>query len=120
LKRVEVEGWKGQGTLEIYQDFTEDFQLIEHIKEKETGKIYDKKTTVLKEDVNTMLKVIRELPINVKYKCYYIAKKLGYEEWKDLWADRKTYFKIYYYPIKVLESLNIIQYFGRGSIMRLK
>lgn len=114
---VEIEGWKGIGKIDIFKDFNNDFIIKEYIKNKETGDVEERKTEVAKEDVNNMLRIIRDLKPNVEYRCYYIANKLGWM-WKELWKERRIYFQIYYYPIKCLEALEVIDYFGRGSIMK--
>jgi len=44
-----------------------------------------------------------------------IAKKLGWALWKDLWRERKVYFKTYYYPLKILEKLKMIEYGARST-----
>lgn len=119
-KQIEIiDGWKGEGGIDIYRGFTEDFEIVEHIKDKETEEVKQTHHTVLKEDLNRMIFIVKNLDINETYSCYYIAKKLGYDSWKDLWKERNEYFRFYYYPLKVLEALKVINYGGRGSITRL-
>lgn len=115
-----VEGWKGEGHMEIYKGFTNDFIIKEHIKDKETSKVTESIHTVKKEDLNRIIYIIKNLPLNEPYKCYYFAEKLGYGSWKDLWKIRKDYFRFYYYCVKVCEALGIITYSGRGTITRIK
>jgi hypothetical protein len=116
-----IDGWKGEGTIEIYElykGFNQDFRIVEHIKDKETGEVEEVFKEIKKEDVNAMLLIIGGLDIGREYKCYYIANKMGWI-WKDLWRERKIYFQTYYYPIKILEALKVINYGGRGTITRL-
>lgn len=98
-----LEGWKGIGHIDILKDFNNDFVVKEWIKSKENGMAKERKTKVSKEDVNRMLGIIREFKPEVEYKCYFIARKLGWD-WKEFWKYRKTYFKTYYFPLKVLEA----------------
>lgn len=113
-----LSGWKGKGSLEVYKGFENNFILKEFIKDKDTLEVEEHIIEVKKEDLNRIIFIIRDLQINEPVKCYYIAKKLGYE-WKDLWKERKDYFRIYYWPIKVIEALGIINFSGRGTITRL-
>ena len=121
-----VSGWKGIGNLEIFgslnnfKGFTEDFVVKEPIKNKDTGEVEYRFIEVKKEDLNRIMFIIKGLRIGEPVKCYYISKKLGYTEWKELWKERQEYFQFYYYPIKVTEAMRIIHYSGRGTITRLK
>ncbi len=113
-----LDGWKGKDVKEVYKGFDKDFTIIQHVKDKETGEITEFPHTVKKEDFNRILFIIKKLPLNEPVSCYLIAKKLGYGEWKNLWKERKEYFKFYYFPIKVCEALKIINYSGKGTIIR--
>lgn len=115
-----LDGWKGKDEINVYKGFDNDFRIKEHIKDKDSGEVTERVIEIKKDDLNRILWVIKDLEIGSPYKCYYIAKKLGYEEWKDLWRERGDYFKLYYYPIKVAEALNLIDYSGKGQIIRLK
>lgn len=115
-----ISGWKGEGDTRVYLGFDNDFRVKEYIKDKETGKVTERVIEVLKEDLNRIIHIIKKLELNKEYSCYEIAKELGYPEWKDLWRERKIYFKIYYFPIKVLEALKMIKYGGKGSITKIK
>lgn len=114
-----VDGWKGEGTIEIYKGFDNDFRIREWIKDKHSLEVTERLIEVKKDDLNRMILIIKNLVIGEPVKCYYIATKLGYARWKDLWKERQEYFKFYYYPIKVLEALKMISYSGRGTIIRL-
>jgi len=116
---IKIIGWKGKGSQEIYKGFDNDFRIIEYIKDKFNGEVKEHKVEVKKEDLNKMLFIIKNLNINQSVKCYYISKKLGYESWKELWKERKQYFKYYYYPIKCIEAMGLIKYSGRGDITRI-
>lgn len=119
LNKIEIiEGWKGKSGLEIYNGFDNDFIIVTHQKNKE-GEVQKITKSVKKEDVNRILNIIKNLEINQKVKCYYFAEPLGFKDWKELWKERKKYFTLYYYPIKIIEALNLIKYSGRGEITRL-
>jgi hypothetical protein len=111
-------GWKGQDFPEIFND-GEQFTLREHRKSKD-GEVEELNHLVPYSNVNTILKIVKKLKIGETVDCYYISKELGYSEWKDLWKERKTYFESYYYPIKVLESMMVIDYSSKGKTKRLK
>ena len=115
-----ISGWKGVDNLEIFKGFTEDFIIKSHLKDKETGEVTTTSHQIPHEKVNKILSFIKQMKINEKVKCYAFAPYLGYTTWKDLWKERKDYFELYYYPIKVIEALRIIKYSGRGDVTRLK
>jgi len=115
-----VEGWKGIDDISIFKGFENNFIIESHIKDKETHEVTTTTHQIPFEKVNTILYVIKRMEVGEKVKCYDFAPHLGYSEWKDLWRERKDYFDLYYYPIKVLEALGIIKYGGRGDITRLK
>lgn len=114
-----VSGWKGEGSLEVYKGFDNDFRINEVIKDKYAEIVKIKHSEVKKEDLNRMIRIIKGLEVGKPIKCYEIAKRLGFEDWKSLWKERRIYFKKYYYPIKVLEALKVISYFGNGTIVRV-
>lgn len=114
-----LEGWKGKDKLDIRKDFNNDFIIVSHIKDKESGEVDEVRTEVLKEHVNFILGLIRLKKIGESVSCYDFAEPLGFKDWKDLWRERKVYFTRYYNPVKVLECLKIISYSGRGKITRL-
>jgi len=114
-----ISGWKGIGTTEVYKGFDNDFRVMQPIKNKTTGIVSKTPHTVKKEDLNRMIHLIYKLPLNTPISCYEIAKRLGYD-WKTIWKERtKLYFKIYYFPIKILEKLRVIKYGSKGEITRL-
>ena len=114
-----IEGWKGKDNLEALKGFNNDFMIKCHLKDKETGEVKEILKEIKKEDLNKMIWVINKLPKNESVKCYQIAEMMGWVSWKELWKERKQYFKQYYYPIKVLEALKVITYSGRGDIVRI-
>jgi len=120
LNKIEIiDGWKGKGNLTIHYSFSNDFIIIEHIKDKD-GEVKKVQKTIPKENVNLIRNIIKDFNLNEEHKCYEFAEPLGFDSWKDLWRERKIYFSRYYYPVKVLEALKLIKYGGRGQITRLK
>lgn len=115
-----VEGWKGVDNIEIFAGFTENFVINSHTKDKETGEVTTLTHQIPFEDVNRLFFWIKQWKIGESHKCYDFSERLGFKSWKELWKERKSYFELYYYPIKVLESLKIIDYSGRGKITRAK
>lgn len=117
---ITLEGWKGDGNIDIYKGFTNNFIIIEHIKDKETEDIKEIKHEVSNINLNKLLFIIKKWTMGESHSCYELANMLGFE-WKDLWANRvEDYFPKYYYPIKVLEKIGIISYSGNGKITRIK
>ena len=117
---IEVKGWKGKDAIEIYKGFTNNFTILEHRKDKETGEVETATHEVSNEDVNRLLFFIKKWEIGETRKCYDFAEALGLPNWQEIWRKRtKVYFKLYYFPIKCLEAMKIINYSGRGTITRL-
>lgn len=114
-----IDGWKSQGSLEIYKGFDKDFIIVQHIKDKKTGIIDKHEKTIKKEDVNRIARFINTWKVGESKKCYDFAQVCGFADWKSLWKERKIYFEKYYFPCKILEALKIIEYSGRGKITRL-
>jgi len=117
ITKIEIiEGWeKGNGEYFIERNFDNDFVVeIWHNEHKE-------KMVVKKEDLNRMLMAVRKMDIGKVYKCYDIAKFLGYD-WKTIWANRmNVYFPKYYAPLKILDRLEVVKYGGNHkTIVRLK
>jgi len=116
-----IDGWKGIDNIEIFEGFTNDFIIKSHIKNKETGEVSSTTHQVKRESVNRLLFWIKKWKIGEKHKCYDFAEILGEKDWKDVWKKRMdVYFPEYYYPVKILEVMGFIKYFGRGSVERIK
>ena len=118
--KVRIYGINGIDNIEIMEGFTTDFVIKSHIKDKETEEITTQTHQIPFKNVNVLFFWIKKWKIGEKHKCYDFANKLGYSDWKELWKERKEYFDLYYYPIKVLEALKIIKYSGKGEITRIK
>lgn len=114
-----IEGWKGKDKPDIFKSFNEDFIIITHLKDK-NGEIKKIRKEISKDKVNKIKNIVSKFKLNTKYKCYSFAEPLGFKDWKELWKERNIYFSDYYYPVKILESLGLIEYSGRGDITRLK
>jgi hypothetical protein len=110
---------KGIGTVEIYRGFDNNINIKIPIKDKDTGIVKWIVRELKKEDLNRMIHIVRNLPLNETVSCYEIAEKLGYD-WKEVWKMRtKIYFPIYYFPLKFLEASKMIKYSGRGEVTRI-
>lgn len=121
LIEVEViDGWKSKDSLEIYNGLQNDIIINSHLKDKDTGEVKTSSHVIPHENINRILFWVKKWKIGESHKCYEFAKILGFNGWKDLWRERRDYFNLYYFPIKVLEALNLIEYSGRGEITRLK
>lgn len=120
--KLEIEivgGWKGVGDTRVYMGFDNDIRILIPLKDKLTGIVKKNPKTIYKEDINNMIKIIKEMSIGQVCSCYQIAEKMGLDWREDIWKNRtKVYFAKYYYPLKFLEAMRIIQY-GDGTIRRL-
>ena len=121
LNTVEIkDGWKGKDRPEIYKTFENDFEIIMHQKDKD-GEVKKIDKEITKENVNRLWQFIQDWEIGETRKCYDFAEVLGENSWREVWKKRTdVYFPLYYYPLKVLEALNLIKYGGSGKITRLK
>lgn len=128
VNTIELIGWKGKDEPEYYKDFTEDFVIIEHRKDK-NGEVEKIQHEVPKENVNYLMNLIKsklEIGESIKYKqtIMIIIKQ------KNLPCDRDSfnggrnrnafYFPLYQFPARILEKLGYIEYSGRGTIKRIK
>jgi hypothetical protein len=121
--KLEIEvlgGWKGVSDTRIYRGFDNNIRILIPQKDKLTGQIKKSPKEVLKEDINRMIKIIKNLELNKVYTCYEIVNMMGLDWKEDVWKNRtKVYFKMYYFPLKILEASKLIQY-GDGTIKRIK
>lgn len=117
---LELPQWKGKDLPEIFDGFDNEFILLEHRKDKHTNEVETITHKVSHDNVNRLLKFIRTWKIKESRECYAFTEILGFKDWKDLWRERKVYFDTYYFPLKVLEQLNVIKYSGRGKVTRLR
>ena len=123
-----LEGWKGIDNLEMFLGFDADFIIKSHQKNKETGEVTTQTHQITRLAVNTVLSLIKQEEIGkmVGYRDFVpkIMKKYDLKISLNSFNGGKNrtryYFPKYYYPIKILEALNLIKYSGRGDITRIK
>lgn len=132
---VFVDGWKGKSGLKIIER-PKHYIVQEWRKDKESG---ESKVAEHKVDwvlVANLKLVVEQMDLGTEYKYKYVVRKIIQhynlvEEFglpEDVLLEtfnggkfrKKAYFKYYYYPVKILESKGVIQYLGRGGIIRLK
>ena len=118
--QLKLVSWKGKDQIDITKDFKNDFQVIEHRKDKLTGEVDEVTHEIPAINVNNIKNFILTWKVGESHKCYDFATYLKFDTWKDLWKERKVYFSKYYWPVKVLELLKIIEYGSRGKVTRLK
>lgn len=132
---IYIEGWKGKDEISIYEG-VKYFKIIEHRKNKESGKVYENIHTIPKENVEFLWEIIQEhCEIGQVYGYKLLVRKLlerkkfheiegvQLEQFMEAFNGGKNraryYFPHLYFPLKCLEALGFIQYFGRGSISRI-
>jgi hypothetical protein len=98
---------------------------------KVDGIIKELKHTVPTSMVETAWAVIKKHPRYEKIRSRILSREIcialnntefiidGKFSFAKLFGSRKTYFKIFYYPIKVLEFYGAIEYFDTGHVSRL-
>ena len=127
---ITLESWKGKDHIEIRKISPDYWTVTEHRKDKESLKIH--KTTKRVENVNVcnMINYIKTLTY---YKIIketksaelvpHIIDELDLDVLNDSfgWGKNRAlyYFPLYYYPIKILENLEFIDYSGRGKVTPL-
>ena len=127
---IEIEGWKGKDNINIEKK-GENWVIIEHRKNKETGQITKNKHIISRNSVRVIWKIIKELCPHVNDKTKYreiVSKLIDYYKWENFDLDSfnggrnrsKKFFPYYYYPIKVLEKYKFIDYSGVGIITLIK
>lgn len=123
-EKVEVEivdSWKGKSHLDFYTGFTENVVILSHQKNKKTGEIEKIHKEIPKENVNRMIWLIKKWKVGESHSCYEVANLMGYDWKNDVWKNRqKIYFPLYYFPLKIMEALELITYTGRGKVTRIK
>lgn len=131
--RLNVTKWKGKDEL-LVEEFDNEYVLVEHRQNKETGKVKEIETVVPKEHVYALLTILRNNCVQGEsYGYKYVVRKLTeYHGWHkelgvpiDLFIDMfnggsnraRFYFPYYYFPMKVLELTNTVTYLGRGGVI---
>ena len=136
-KIIESEGWKGISGQEIISLDEQEIILRSWTKNKETKERYCTDTKVILEDIKFLWELMKErFDVGKEYGSHFVwrliieGKKLqekegvttdymikhflGYRQ-KRIGTD--YYFRYYFYPIKVLESLGYIELLGRGRVI---
>jgi len=117
---VELDSWKGTGNLEIGHD-NMNYIVTEHRKEKETGEIKIITTEVPKINVDFLWELVKQLGPEVTYRQLvpHLIKHYNLTYSIDAFNgghNRKTYFKTYQFPARILEHMSKIKYDGRGKL----
>jgi len=123
----EVYGWRGKSGLDIVKcNDGENVYVIEHRKNKQTGEITKYTTEVELQKVLNLWQILKKnCEVGETYGYRFIMSKIkefyGFtvddEAWNGGKNRSKYYFPTHYYPLKVLESEGVIQYFGNGGVM---
>ncbi len=141
-ENINVYGWKGEDVIEIKEEESlvegkryDTVNVIEHRKNKETGDIYYNENRIPKENVLNLFEIIKyNCEPNLKYGYKYLVRKvIEFYELDDETGvpvdylmeafnggryRAKYYFPLLYYPLKVLEAKGLVDYLGRGGIIR--
>lgn len=125
----DIIGWKGKNSLTIKKLDDKEWLVTEHRKMKHSNDIYKATHYIPIKNVKNVWKIIKMLTDKDNTETHYRAVVrsiiIKYNLDVDIEAfnggkNRSKYlFPLYYYPLKILEYLNHIEYGGRGSIKRL-
>lgn len=131
---VNLFGWKGKDKIiiepiEYNGVWVKQWVVREHRKDKKSGDVATNNHIVDHEKVEVLRKIINLLCVvgeSTKYRV--IVKELMWHYDLDYNLEAfnggknrmKDYFPKYYYPIKILEKFNHIDYYGGGKVTRLK
>lgn len=128
--------WKGKSGYEVTKA-GDSYDVVEYAKGKEDREPKKIVHTITKESVDVMQKLITDhcivgeqygyrYLIRLVIKHYDICEEeiVCEDVMLDLFNGGKMraayYFPLYYYPLKILESLGVVHYWGRGGITLLK
>jgi len=121
-------GWKGKDSLSIKRTDS-DWIITEHRKSKSLGNIYKNVRYVPNDNVNVVWNILLILTDKENPTCTYrqivsalmIKYNLSFniEGFNGGRNRSKHLMPKYYYPLKILESLNLITYGSRGKITKL-
>lgn len=128
---LDIEGWKGKSDLVITR-FPDYFHIVEHRRHKETGEVQTIETDVPVQNVAALWKVMLAYPLSkwVRWEtvaenvCDFLGvadrfrRETGSFDKAKFFGNRTDYMMFYYYPTKVLESMEVIVY-GHGRLMRV-
>lgn len=128
LVKVELKDWKGQGEIYLGKTYENNFIVIEHIKDKDSGNIEKKERIIKVEDVNHLSRLLGQIEISQKLNYKQIVRMIIKSKDLPVTLDAfnggrnraEFYFPLYYFPLKILEELKVITYHGRGGVTRLK
>ena len=130
-KDVFVPEWKGKSGYEV--EPCETMYLVKHWKKDEHGVPKQSVHKVTIESVNKLWQVIQKQPLNKKIKTKTVAKNIcavlgitrfvhssGAFDFAKLFGNRQDYFRIFYYPLKVLVWQSNVHHYKSGHVERLK
>ena len=123
---VHIEGWKGNSGFEI-KEFPLLYKVIEWKKDKYSNEIKRTGHKVRKEAVDLVWDCIKKFDKGITIKASSVAREIciakkdthyihdGKFSFSLFFGTRgKGYFKLFYYPTKVLESKGLIMYDEKG------
>lgn len=138
-QKVEVPEFKGKGHMEVEEEIGAGIYVITEYRkvEKEDGRIEieELKHEVPYENVAAMREVLSEIDENRykdgkipgKYLAERVCRKLGINrftresgsfDWAKCMGNRKEYFFLYYYVLKVLDHLGEIHHTKNGKVIK--
>lgn len=125
-EELTTERYKGKGYLYI-QRFPK-LYIVKTMQRKQ-----EVTTTIPAEIVDNMWQVVKSLDRDKKYETRVVAenqlkrlkidryhKESGYFQFNKLFGERCDYFKFVYYPLKILQHYQLINYHKQGFVERIK
>ena len=127
---VTLQGWKGKDELSIERESLDSWVVKEHRTDNNSGVVKESCHLISHGDVLDMWSIITVLcdcGERTRYRDL-VRELIGSNGIVD--ADQESfnggknrsayYFPLYYYPLKILEYLQFVQYHGRGGVTRLE
>tara|TARA_Y100000034_G_scaffold25708_1_gene30490 strand:+ start:22237 stop:22710 length:474 start_codon:yes stop_codon:yes gene_type:complete len=122
---IYVKGWKGKSGLRI-REKPSSFIIIEYRKDGERGFVEQKKTLITRTSVEILWDILRCLKQGKRLPPSYVFERImDYYKInstaKEFYGTRNFYFKLFYYPIKVLEAKGCVHHDKNGrGVTRLR
>lgn len=131
---IYTQNWKSKDELSIFEGH-DYFRVITHLKDKHSGSVTEQSKYIKKNNVFELWNILLDNEIGFQVEARYLWKKLiirnGIADKENTTVEMmcecynggkfrgKYYFQDYYFPLVILESLGLVSYSSKGSVIRL-